>query len=54
MHPNRVPLFQNGDKVLVKNRASGSLEPRFVGPYVFVDYKDTDGYASILEDENGK
>lgn len=46
--------FDAGDEVLVKNRAAGSLESPLTGPYVFVRYKDFDGYACILRDENGK
>ena len=38
--------------MLVKNRASGSLESLLKGPYIFVKYKDFDGYACILRDEN--
>ncbi len=38
----------------MKNRASGSLESGLTGPYTFVKYKDFDGYACILCDENGK
>lgn len=47
-------VYQPGDLVLVKNRAHGSLEPKLVGPYEFVKYKDYEGYACILRDEDGK
>jgi hypothetical protein len=40
LHRDRVPVFKEGDKVLLKNRGSGSLEPRFTGPYIFIEYKD--------------
>ena len=40
-----------GDKVLVKNRKPGVLETKFVGPYLFVRYKDRDKYPCILRDE---
>ena len=40
--------------MLVKNRASGSLESSLTGPYTFVKYKDFDGYACVLKDDNGK
>ncbi len=40
--------------MLVKNRSSGSLEPSLTGPYTFVKYKDFDGYACVLKDDNGK
>lgn len=46
--------FYPGDMVLIKNRASGSLEPKLIGPYTFVRFKDMDGYASVLENEDGK
>ena len=45
--------FRRGDEVLVKNRAEGALESKFIGPYWFVKYKDFDGYACILETEDG-
>jgi hypothetical protein len=38
---------------LIKNRGAGSLATALIGPYTFVEYKDFDGYACILEDENG-
>ena len=28
--------------------------PRLVGPFTFIRYKDRDGYACILETEDGK
>lgn len=40
--------------VLIKNRAAGSLEPRLVGPFTFIQYKDRDKYVSILETAEGK
>lgn len=40
--------------MLVKNRASGALESALVGPYIFIRFKDFEGYACILEDEDGK
>ena len=39
--------------MLVKNSASGVLESKFVGPYWFLKYKDREGYACILETEDG-
>jgi hypothetical protein len=46
--------FYPGDMVLLRNRASGSLEAKLIGPFTFVRFKDKDGYASILENEDGK
>lgn len=46
--------FYPGDLVLIKNRVSGSLETKLVGPYTFVRYKDLDGYSCILENDDGK
>ena len=37
----------------MKYRKQGSLEAMLIGPYVFVGYKDYQGYACILEDEEG-
>lgn len=45
--------FRRGDEVLVKNRAAGVLESKFVGPFWFIRYKDFDGYACILETADG-
>ena len=39
--------------MLVKNRKSGSLESKLVGPFEFVRYKDFDKYAVILRDDDG-
>ena len=38
----------------MKNRKAGSLEPKLVGPFTFVRYKDFDKYAAILRDEDGR
>ena len=46
--------LMEGDVVLMKNRASGSLESKFVGPFEFVRYKDKDEYAVILRDTVGR
>lgn len=43
-----------GDLVLVKNRRSGSLESKLVGPFEFVRYKDYDKYAVVLRDDDGR
>lgn len=49
-----VVIYQEGDKVLIKNRRTGSLSSKLVGPFLFVRYKDFDCYACILKDGNGK
>ena len=49
-----VQVFEEGDLVLIKNRSSGALASKLVGPYRFVHYKDVDKYACILEDDEGK
>ena len=41
-------MYKEGDLVLLKNRATGSLMSKLVGPFIFVKYKDPDGYACIL------
>jgi hypothetical protein len=48
-----VEEFKKDDLVLVKNRASGSLESKLVGPFKFVGYKDRDKYAVWLENDSG-
>ena len=47
-----VSELNAGDQVLVQNRKSGSLEPKLVGPFTFVRYKDYDKYAVILKDDD--
>ncbi len=46
--------FVEGDMVLIKNREAGSLASNLVGPFKFVRYKDFDGYACILCDDDGR
>lgn len=46
--------LSDGDVVMMKNRASGSLESKFVGPFEFVRYKDEGKYAVILRDATGR